>query len=264
MNNAKATLISLFIAGIGMLLVWSYVQQTTEDLKKDFGTPVSVVIASEEIGELEVLKPSALMVVNIPSKFVQPGSVSRQSDVVNTVAAIPLLKGSIITRNMLLIKGPDTGLSSQVSIGKRAISIPINEVNGVTKMIRPGDRIDILVSIQWGKGKFERDVKPILQDVLIVAAGQRIANDIPQAIKDDDGRQKKNFLHSLGKFNTVTIEVTPQEALELAFMMTEPGGQQGFYYLLRNPADREMLNIPPVSLKDLSGGKVEADSGKLK
>jgi pilus assembly protein CpaB len=149
----------------------------------------------------------------------------------------------MLVKNSLLTPGPDTGISLQVAPSKRAITIPVDEVRGVAKLIRPGDRIDILAAIDVGKGVSQRrEVQTLMQDVVVLAAGVNIMNNIPRVFEMDSGGKSLSQIALTGdtKYSTITIEATQKESQDLVYILsTSPGN---LYFTLRNPNDR---TVPP-------------------
>ena len=89
-------------------------------------------------------------------------------------------------------------------MGKRAVSIRVNDVSGVAGFLLPGDRVDVLLTRQLGTGgtkDLATDV--ILQNVVVLAIDQLT----------DEQREKPQVAR------TATVEVAPDEAQKLALAM---------------------------------------------
>ena len=71
-----------------------------------------------------------------PFHFIQPGAITDPEDVINTIAAAPIQEGEQILKTKLVHPGPFTGLASQIAPDKRAVTISIDEVRGVAKLLR--------------------------------------------------------------------------------------------------------------------------------
>jgi pilus assembly protein CpaB len=169
------------------------------------------------------------------------------------VAATPIKKGEQLLGTKLLKPGPNTGLSLQVSPNKRAVALAVDEIRGVSKLIRPGDRVDVITSIEYGKGQTQRrEIKTLLQDVVVLATGQHITNNIPRALQNDPGG-KPSFvnLNADISFSTITLEVTPAEAQNLIYIMSDSPGS--IYLTLRNPNDRARTQMGTSSVESVLG-----------
>lgn len=249
--NSRAFTTSLLLAALAVAMIWSYIESRETELQSDYGNQTPVVVAKEDIKELEIIDDRKVQLVNIPSKFQMPGHFKRVEDLYNTIAAVPIKKGEQITVPRVTYPGSQSGLSRQISVGKRALSIQISESQAVSRLIKPGDRVDVLALIDYASGKKEKQkVKTVLQDVLILSTGLFITNSVPIInIKDDkDSRQMK--LNNYTNFNTVTLELTPFEVQKMVFLVS---AGNGIYLSLRNNNDNERSLIGSTRLYDVLG-----------
>ncbi len=255
-NQSRTLWISVGAALFAMLLIYSYSQEKKAEYDKRFGTAERVLVAAKDIAEMQTVDDTMLQIEERPKEFIQPGAVFNPEDAVGFVAAAPIKKGEQILITKLLAMGPNTGLSLQVAPGKRALTIPIDDVRGVSKLIRPGDRIDLLTAIDAGSGMNRKtEVKTLLQDVVILSTGIQVTNNIPRTAETDASGNIKNIKNLRGDlaFATVTIEASPQEAQDLiAVMASAPGS---IYLTLRHPSDRIMQKeLRTSSLDSVLGG----------
>ena len=243
-NNESRTLWLSLAAGLfAAFLLYSYSQDKKAEYDKAYGTLKNVVIAKKDISEMQTIDDTMLEITQRPTDFIEPAAVVDTETAVGQVAAVPIKKGQQIVINKLLQPGPDTGIALQVAPTKRAITLPVDEVRGVAKLIRPGDRIDILAAVDTGKGQLQkREVMTLMQDVVVLATGVSVVNNIPRMFELDAGGKTVNQIALSGdtKYNSITIEATPKEAQDLVYILsTAPGN---LYYMLRNPNDRQ---VPP-------------------
>lgn len=259
---------SLVFAALAMLLVYLYVNQQKKNLQDEFGDEVTVTVAAQDINELEEIKAGMLTTVTVPKKFVQPGSNGDPKTFENSVANSPFKKGEQILLTKVLLKGAETGLSSQVAITRRAMSIPVTDVTAVTRLIRPGDRVDVISKLTYpsGEGDSGEEIKTILQDVHVLAVGEMIQNNIPSAFENDPvtGNRRAINLKGSRAFGTVTVEVTPQEAQTLVFVMNN---SSELYLTLRNPIDRQIASVSYTTVDTVLGdnsAKAAKERAKLK
>ena len=253
MNQSKAFLISFFAAAVAMLLVFVYINNVKDEIKSEYGTEVVVVTAKRNINEHEEIEADMLTTTVVPKNFAQPDSHGDIKTFEGSVAASPIKAGEQILLTKVLLKGAHTGISSQVAIHHRAISIPINDVTGVTRLLRPGDRVDIIANVQYPSDDgVKSEVKTMLQNVHVLAVGEQIQNNIPEAFQVDpvSGNKKAINLRGSRVFNTVTIEVSPQDAQKVIFVV-EAGA--GLYLTLRNSVDRLVSSIPTTTVDEVLG-----------
>ncbi|HXH31624.1 MAG TPA: Flp pilus assembly protein CpaB [Bacteriovoracaceae bacterium] len=249
--NSRAFTTSLILAAVAVLMIYSYISSRETELISEYGNSTPVVVAKEDIKELEIIDDRKVTIINIPSKYQMPGHFKRVEDLYNTIAAVPIKKDEQITAPRVTYPGAQSGLSRQISIGKRALSIQVTEGQAVSRLLKPGDRVDIMALVDYASGKKEKlKVKTVLQDVLILSTGLYVTNSVPLInIKNDsDTRQLK--LNSYTNYNTVTLELTPFEVQKMVFMIS---AGNGIYLSLRNNDDKNIERISATRLYDVLG-----------
>ena len=253
-SNPTRTLVLSLCAGIfAMFLVYSYSQEKKAEYDKMYGTTKRVVVATVEILEMQTIDDTMVEYKEVPVSFVQPGVVTDPEDAINSIAATTILKGEQILRTKLLAPGPITGLSSQIAPNKRAVTISVDDVRGVAKLLRPGDRVDVLASLSSGESTNRKvEVKTIMQDIVILATGVNITNNIPRSPELENGNLIGfRNLNGDTSFRTVTLEVSPKQAQDLVFLQVASPG--GIYLILRNGIDRQNSRPPTSDMNSLLG-----------
>ena len=238
-NPTRTLWISIGMGIFAMFLIYSYSQEKKAEYDRRYGTSKRVLVAAKDILEMSTIDETMIEYQEYPVDFIQPGALTEPDLIINKVASAPIKKGEQILNTKLLSLGANTGLSTQVAPGKRAVSLPVDETRGVSKLLQPGDRIDILASVEVGKGaNKEIEVKTLMQDVVVLATGLKITNNIPRLLEKNQYSNEAVFRNLNGDttFTAITIEATPQEAQSLVYMMaTAPGS---LFLTLRNPNDR--------------------------
>jgi len=242
MPKQRGVLIAAALAFFAVLLLWAFMSQKEKKLL-ELKTAKPVVVATKDIPVLSVLDESQLKIEKIPQKYAQPGHLSRLEDVVGQMNQSPIKKGEQILQTKLLDVTTQPNLSVQVSPGKRAMTVPITDVHGVARMIQPGDHVDLISSIDYGASdREEREIKTVLQDIIVLATGKNSVYGIPLAsVKDPfTGEEKKVDLRT-ERYTSVTLEVTPEQAQTLVFLMTS--GEGVIFLSLRNREDRSVAQL---------------------
>lgn len=257
--NTRAFTLALIIAGFAMFMVYTYVEDQKTALVKRYGSMSSVVVAKKDIKEFELIDDSKVTVVSVPQKFLSPGSFKTMKEVENTVATVPILSGEQITKPRITYPGERTGLSREVSVGKRAIAININERQGVSKLIKPGDRVDVLAPIDYTSGqKDKQKIVTILQDVRVLSTGMSVSNNLPLIGVKTPNVIKKMKLNTYSSYNTVTLELDPfevQKIVHLIYFASYPP-----YLSLRNINDKETIRIEGTRLYDILSEKDQVEA----
>jgi pilus assembly protein CpaB len=249
--NSKAFTTSLILAALAVGMIFSYIESRETELISEYGESTPVVVAKEDIKELEIIDDRKVSLKNIPKSFQMPGHYKSVEELYNTIAAVPIKAGEQITAPRVTYPGAQSGLSRQISIGKRALSIQVTEGQSVSRLLKPGDRVDVLALVDYAAGKKEKlKVKTVLQDVLILSTGLYVTNSVPivNLKSENDSRQMK--LNSYTNYNTITLELTPFEVQNMVFMMS---AGNGIYLSLRNNDDKNIERIKATRLFDVLG-----------
>lgn len=252
MNN-KAVTISLMMAILAVFFVQNYVSSIEETNAKRFGTQVMVIKAKRDIPEMESINETMLEQAPVPQNFLEPGAILEAKSLIGAVAVVPIRKGEQLTANKISEPNVRTGLAPQISPGKRGIAIPVTEFSGVGKLVKPGDRVDVIAILDPGAGRTNRIAKTILQDLVVLAVGRQLTNNIPRII-EWDGFSKKDRVKSLAQdysFTSVTLEVDPSQAQALALMQAQT--DMPMILSLRNNDDSDRAQVPATVFSDVVG-----------
>ena len=253
MNN-KAFTISLALAGMAVFMIYSYITSQEQSLKEKYGIETTVLIAKKNIAEMAEITDNSLTTDKKPQSFVEPGADKiKVQDVVGLIAMVPINKGEQITLNKLMQPGIATGLSRQISPGKRAVALPVDDNSAVGRLLKPGDRIDLMTTIDPpGGAKGSQMSKIVAQDLPVLAVGEYITTTAPRREEIDftTGKKLIRNLNVEHNYNTITLEVDPQTAMSLALL--RDGGSR-ISVMLRNSDDSERVNIPAITLLDVLG-----------
>jgi pilus assembly protein CpaB len=261
------------MAAIAVWFVSSYVNGIEEETQRKFGTEVLVVKASRDIKEAETVNETMVELEAIPKRFVEPASVFFETKEQNkettagmkalagTVAIVPIKKGEQITFNKIVEPSMRTGLAPQITPGKRAVSIPVNEVTGVSKLVKPGDRVDLVGVFDMGGGRANKVARTILQDVVVLAVGRSVTNNVARSVEFDaiSGKQKIRSLSEDATFASLSVEVDPLQAQAIALVLAS--GDSIINVSLRNNDDTERVNLDPMGVSDVMGIRAPASQG---
>lgn len=259
-NETRNLWLSIIAGVFAAFLLYSYSQENKEALMKKYGSMKVVVVAKEDIPEMSTIYETMLETKTVPKDFISPNSIESPEDIVGNVTAVPIKKEQPILRNFLYSPGPDTGISMQVAPTKRAVTIPVDEIRGVAKLIRPGDRVDIIAAIDSGKGvNQKREAFYLMQDTVVLATGVSIVNNLPRLLElDSTGKNlTQTSLTGDTKYSTITIEADLKQAQDLVYILSVSPGN--LYFTLRNPNDRQQPPRLPSSSSESVMGKPVID-----
>ena len=239
-NESKNLWISLGAGLFATFMLYSYSQEKKAEIDKTLGEKVRVIVAKEDIRDMDTIYDNVVEVKEKLKDEVEPDAFTDIPDLIGTVAAIPIKKGQTITKNKVLEPGPETGMAIQVSPNQRAVTIPVTPERANANLIRPGDRVDIFAVVESGKGaSLKKEVILFRQNVPVLATGVNVNNNLPRTIeKDPNGRGLvQTTLTGDTKYTNLTVEVDASDAQDLIYLISNNPGS--LYLLLRNPHDRK-------------------------
>ena len=139
-------------------------------------------------------------------------------DMAGTVAIVPIKKDEQISYNKLTEPNVRTGLAPQVAPGPPRGRDP----GGRDQRASPSSSsrataIDVIAVIK-GQTKEGRIAKVILQDVVVLSTGRAVTNNVARVVETDafGGKERIRNLAEETGFSSITIEVEPQQAEQLA------------------------------------------------
>jgi len=262
--NSRALVISLVMSVVAVFFVRSYVESIEEESAKKYGTQYLVLVAKTDIKEMDTLTEDVLEYREIPKRFLEPAAVSvdpREKDekargkdlrkFSGSIAVVPIKKGEQITMNKVTEPSVRTGLSPQIAPGRRAVTIGINDLTGVAKLVKPGDRVDVIAVIDIGLGKENKIARTFFQDVVVLATGKNVTNNPARMVETDpfSGKEKVKPLSEDLSFSTVTIEVDANQAQ--VFALLQSSNEAVLFLSLRHNDDSDRVGLAPVTYRDL-------------
>ena len=184
---------------------------------------VPVAVAAVDLCWGTKLEPAMLKTVPYLKDSLPSGYSSNPESLKGRILIKPLRQNEPIVEYKLAQASISAGgVSAVVEPGKRAMAVKGDKVIGISGFIRPGNRVDVLVTLTDPRTKKKR-AKTVLEDVLVLATGTEIEEN------DEGGKP-----HSVDVY---TLEVTPKEGEKLALAATEGKLQ----FALRNVIDKETV-----------------------
>jgi pilus assembly protein CpaB len=213
-------------AGCGAGMYW-YLKNVPTVQAAEAPKTESVVVATQDMTFGTKLEETHLKVVQYPKESLPTGYYSSVDSVLAQSTKVFLMEGEPVLASKLSAVGG--GLSLRIPDEMRAISLSVNEITGVNGFILPGDRIDVLVTIDNAKGSNIAVTKTILQNIEVLASGSKTET-------------RRNHQITV---QTVTLLVNQEGAENLSL-----GMHQGEVNLvLRNPVDQVIVQTKPTDTK---------------
>ena len=197
-------LLAVFIAQSWLNSQAEMRMRNLEAKKKPIATQ-TIVVASKPLRFGAELGASSLREIAWPEDAVPAGAFTKISDLMSNGRRVVL---TAIEANEPILASKITGpgqratLSAMIADGMRAVTIRVNDVEGVAGFVLPGDRVDVALTRQADKNASTTDV--VLQNVKVLAIDQ-IA---------DERTDKPSIARA------VTLEVDATDAQKLALAAT--------------------------------------------
>jgi pilus assembly protein CpaB len=178
-------LLAVFVAQSWLTSQTEMRLKSLEAQKKPISTQ-TVVVASKALRFGHELSSSSLKEIPWPEGAVPAGAFAHIADVTSGGRRVVL---TAIEANETILSSKITGpgqratLSATLQDGMKAVTIRVNDVEGVAGFVLPGDRVDIALTRQLDKGAAMTDV--VLQNTRVLAIDQTAdeRNDKPSVVK---------------------------------------------------------------------------------
>jgi pilus assembly protein CpaB len=205
---------------------------------------VNVLAAKQYIDQGIIIDESMVEEKRVPKAFVQPLAISSVKELINNegkkafMTIVPVEKGEQVIKTKLFMLGLETGLSSVIPSGKRAVTLACDR-GDTMGILKPGNRVDVI-------GVFDNEDKTILQNILVLSVGNSffgtdslngITKPAPALSEQAEGRIP------------VSLAVTPSEAGFL-LLAAEKGVIK---FSLRGMGDDKPAELENVKLQDILG-----------
>jgi pilus assembly protein CpaB len=274
----RALTLSLGLSAIAMYLVYQYVSTETEKMEAEYTVFFPMVVASRDILQYETVRPTDVEIIQVPKAMFHSSSIIDSKDVIDAIAAVPIMKGEHFLDNKIISKNVYSGLDTQIANGRRAISISVDPQTSLHYMIRPGNRVDLAALFDYtSQTTSVKEVKVFLQDILVLAVGNTIQTAPPKGVdqsllreilskeefkKTTQGeiREMLNHAKTETSYRTVTLEVTPIQAQVITYVLTVYASSISL--LLRNTDDRQLERKQTTNIYDVMGPESYLVRGK--
>ena len=196
-------LVAVLVAIAATFGVYKVLEATKESSRV---ATMPVVVASRDIPEGHGVERGAVSISQWPAQAVPAGSFGSVDSVAGRVARVTIFKGEPLVPGRLAPLGTGPGLEVKITPGKRAMALRINDVAGISGLVQPNSRVDVMVTIGDVNSSGQRVAKLFMENMRVLSVGTQV-----QRSEDGAGNTAA----------TATLEVTPDEAERLALAMSQ-------------------------------------------
>ena len=201
--------------------------------KEDSRIPTVVIaVAAADLPEGHLLTKADARLMLVPRAAVPKGAFMTVDSLVGRVTRVNVLAGDALVPGRLAPAGAGAGLEVKITPGKRAMAVKIDEVAGLSGLIQPNSRVDVLVTVREDAANAQERAKLFMSNMRVLSVGTQLE-------RGPDGRAQSA--------TTATLEVTPSEAEQLA-IATNQGKIQ---LVLRGFGDPDTVATTGASISDM-------------
>ncbi len=223
------TIVLLGFAGLCGLVAMLGVQQVLSNQKGEERKAGQVLVATAEILPGQPLDGKNTAFKDWPQEAIPEGAVVAAEQVLDRTLKLRLFPGDLITEIKLNKKGVRNP-SSDVPAGMRVSSVPIDPTMTGSGLIKPGDKVDVLVSYATNRRGSDagigKEIKTVLQCIEVfaidglrdsntAAAGQSsgTTKNVSLLVKQEQGKLLK-LAEDVGKIHLMLRPNDDNESLD--------------------------------------------------
>jgi len=277
----KIKLIALLAALVVGLGVYKVLQVITKPVE----TPrTAVVVAAVDIPENTKITADMVTMKDVATEALLPSHLRRIDDAVGMVMSSDVYAGEQIVSNRLVTVGMETAandtLAYKVDEGMRAITISVGSTTGLVNMIKPGNRVDVLMNYTYKEVPEEEEepeetaapaLTPVYSEegeILYYASPDEPATEAEEP-EEETVNATRYLLQNVPvlavgsvmnkngaeEYSTVTLQVTPEDAAKLSFAEWT----SSLRLVMRSSLDNEIVEEEEITLDILRGIEEETE-----
>jgi len=255
-NNKFIVLIISIILGIfATFLIHLYVKNRIAVISG--GELIPLIFAAEDISSGANITEDMLAIRKVPKAYIHFQAIENnyKSFILSQKTCVDIKKGDAVLWTDIYIEEM-ASLEQKLKPNERAIAVHIDDVSGINGLIKPGNRVDVLVSFSPPSKDFQSTkfiTKVLLQGVDVLAVGREMTSR-EYSFERNIRSKKKGLTESINpvsssfeKASVITLKLSLRDAAALAV-----AEQKGTIRLvLRSREDVIIQDIDSISCVDV-------------
>ncbi len=243
-RRTPTVLAALGLGAVAAIAIWAYLGGVEERAFQG-ARLASVFVVKDDIRQGtaadRAISEGRIVTDQIPAKFRPPNAINDLELIRGKVAATNLLPGQIVSREYFSTARTASSFAPQIPEGQVAISVQVDRVHGVAHLVRPGDKVNIVVITPEG-------ARTLFQNVDVIAIGASVPS------VDGDGQQQATTPEENGLVTfAVPLAAAQKIALAASTASTTP---EGGLYLTLVPPENQTVSVPPLTAGNLFQGSL--------
>ncbi len=223
----------------------------------------TIVVAAGPLRFGTHVTPEQLREVAWPDDAIPAGTFATIAELTQgkRIVLASIERNEPILRTKITGPGQKATLSAVIQDGMRAVTVRVNDVEGVAGFVLPGDHVDVLLTRQAERTTGTNDV--VIQNTRVLAVDQLAddAADRPTVVRavtlevDTIGAQKIALAASLGNLSLmlrrageqhqdVTRRITTSDLAQTEVIQRAPEGKRFTKISVTRAANRQEYNVP--------------------
>lgn len=209
----RLLLMAIALAILAAFLAIQYLNLREKALREAYFKPgektVSVIVARQDLGAGAVINGQTMAAREIPGEYVHRQAIppSQFQQIEGRRLLEPLSAGKpLLWSHVTTTQRRD--FSDLLDSGRRAVTVLVDQINSINGMVEPGNHIDLYVSLSSKLAGSSEDgdvVFPILQNVQVMATGNRLDPKVQATMQ-------VAYVNKGSGYNAVTVNLTPEES----------------------------------------------------
>ena len=259
MKTKVALAAAIVLAMVAMVGIYKYLNMVAQQAEQEKKTLLVMVARANLRSGRELLPgdadPEAKDAASVPRDVLMRGDMQRYygRKVTRDIPAGEMLQKSDFWQE----RGTSEFQKNEIEPGERAITLAVDQITGVSGLILPHSRVDVLgtfaVAGAGGMGGPQQTnfiTRTLLSNVKVLAIDRQTSTQNAPLGPDESMRS--------GSYSSVTLAVSPLEAQILT--LAQSRGQGMLTLVLRNPVDPESsVGVPPVDMGNIEEAVRQAD-----
>ncbi len=201
-KNWFLMIVSLLFGSIAAFAINQHLDSKTREIEMRSRVPhVKRVVAARDVARSSILKIEDLATHDFPSAWITADAipVEQAELLIGRQLDVDLTAGQLLHWANTSDK-PAIALSARLPVGKRAITIPVDQINSLSGLLSPGDLIDLYVSFEH---QSKRVTSLLISGIEVLATGRDLSTFNTGNVSRQDN------------FATLTLSTSPEDAVKL-------------------------------------------------
>lgn len=201
MKNRKRLLllVSIIFAILSSISIYFYLDSLTKENEVKVEM-YKILVASENIVARTIITEEQIIEIEIPFESNSTQFFNKKEEIIGMYAKNDIDKDSQFNKSSLIVNQAEE-ISLKISGNMRAVSVGISGNSGIANLIKPGDRVDVVVylpELRENQILIRPDiVKILLQNIEVLAVDQNLAAEKKEITDEEIEDSKKLYIASL-------------------------------------------------------------------